>query len=76
MASAIENILTRGLDAAERVYTTRLQIQAGLPNATAPNGYPVPVGQPAGSIGAAIQSVPPWVWLAGVALVGVALWRR
>jgi hypothetical protein len=77
MASAWENILTRGIDAAERIVTTRLQVQSGVPNSSTADGIPVPAGEGAfPRVAGAFAGVPPFVWLGALALVGVALWRR
>jgi hypothetical protein len=73
IGEAVQELLTKGLDAATQVRLARLQVNDPTPYVTGPNGERVPVGQQ-GFTGA-LSSVSPVVWiaLAGVVAVVVVL---
>ncbi len=72
IGEAVQDLLTRGLDAAAQVKLAELRVNDPTPYVTGPNGQRVPVGQP-GGISGALASVPPVVWLGLVAVVGVVV---
>lgn len=63
--SAVENILTKGLDAAATVFTAKYQVNDPAPKVASRAGPgSVTAGQSAG-FSAVVASVPTWVWAAG-----------
>jgi hypothetical protein len=72
---SLENVLTRGLDAAQAVALARLQVNAPVPNTSAPNGVAVPVGEGVG-FGSALGAIPAWVWAFGAGMLALSLWKR
>jgi hypothetical protein len=78
-ADAIQNIFSKGLDAAATIESTRLQVNDPTPNVTGANGrYAGKVGQSVG--GSLVTSLPPAVWIGGavvaLALIGVLIFKR
>ncbi len=69
IGEAVQQLLTQGLDAATQVKLAQLQVNDPTPYVTGPNGERVAVGQSA-FFGGSLAAVPPWVWLAGLAVVG------
>lgn len=72
IGEAVQDLLTRGLDAATQVKLAQLHVNDPTPYVTGPNGQRVPVGQQAGFAGA-LSSVPPVVWIALLGVVGVVV---
>lgn len=70
MSSAIENILTKGLDAAATVFSAKYQVNDPAPR-VANQGGSGSVRAGTSAVGAVIGSVPTWVWAAGG--IGLAL---
>lgn len=71
IADAVQNILTKGLDAAQSIALAKLQVNDPTPYVTGPNGQRVPVGQ--SGFTSALNSVPPLVWIAGLGIIGAVL---
>lgn len=69
---AIQDLLTRGLDAARQVKLAQLQVNDPTGYVTGPNGERVPIGQ-RGGVAGAVSSIPPVVWIGLVGLVGVVV---
>lgn len=72
IGEAVQDLLTRGLDAAKQVKLAQLQVNDPTPYVTGPNGERVPIGQRSGLAGV-VSSVPPVVWIGLVGLVGVVV---
>jgi len=72
LGTAIQDILTRGLDAAATYYTARLQVNDPTPSVAGANGTRVAAGQSA-TTAAGSAGVPQWVWYAGLGLLAVAV---
>lgn len=72
--AAIQDILTRGLDAGIAIVQSRLQVNDPTPSITGANGQRVPVGQSAAVTGASgLAAVPTWAWVVGGVVVGLAV---
>ena len=66
---ALQNVLTKGLDAAAQYKTAQLQVTDPAGYVVGPNGQRVPAGT-GGSFATQLSALPSWVWLAGLGLVG------
>lgn len=72
IGAAIQDVLTRGLDYAVARVNTRLTVNDPTGAVTGPNGTRVAVGQSA-VFASTPGGVPLWVWIAGAAAAGVAV---
>ncbi len=71
LGAAVQDILSRGLDAASAYYSTRLTI-ANTAQSSGPTGSSVQAGTSA-NFGASIAGVPAWAWIGGALLLGVVV---
>lgn len=71
-SEAVQNVLTKGLDAAQSVALAKLQVNDPTPYVQGPNGQRVPVGQQSGLSGA-IASIPPVAWIALIGVIGAVV---
>lgn len=70
-SDAVQELLTKGLDAAAQIKLAKLQVNEPGGYVTGPNGERVPVGQQAFT--GALSTVPPVVWIALLGVVGVVV---
>jgi hypothetical protein len=73
VVDALQNVLTKGLDAVESVKLAQLRVNDPTGYTVGPNGQRVPVGQPAGGFTNALATIPPLAWVAVIGVVGVAV---
>ena len=77
LLDAVQNVLTKGIDAAATVKLARLQVNDPTFNTVGPYGQSARAGQGTYGVGDAIASVPPVVWIGGaVLIVGLLIFRR
>lgn len=72
IGEAVQELLTKGLDAAAQVKLAELRVNDPAPYVTGPNGQRVQAGQQAGFAGV-INSIPPIVWVALVGVIGAVV---
>jgi hypothetical protein len=70
--AAVQDIFTRGLDAAVKYYSNRFAVNDPTPSVAGPNGERVAAGQSAANAPGS-PAVPSWVWYAGLALLAAAV---
>lgn len=74
ISDVIGNVLTRGIDAAQSVLTTKFTVSNPNPNSSTANGSPVVAGSGAFSVGGV--NLTPVLLVGGAVLLAVLLLRR
>jgi len=71
----LQNILTKGFDAAVAIKTAKLQVNDPTINTSGPGGVGSKIGQAAYGIGNAVSGLTPLLLLAGLAVAAVVIIR-
>lgn len=74
LTDAIQNVLTKGIDAAASIKLAQLQVNDPTYQTSGPNGQGVRAGQ--GAFGATLSTIPPMVWIGGAVLLGLLVVPR
>lgn len=75
-SEAIQDVLTKGIDAAKTIKLAQLQVNDPTYNTVGPNGVGSRVGQGAYGVSATLSTIPPMVWIGGAALLALLVVPR